>query len=306
MPAARSTLADPRLHRALGAMVRKRVPESDADDIVQAALAEALASKSAPDEAEALRRWVFAVAKNKIADHYRKRRREQPEASIDVGAEETPYSERDLLRWAEEQLPPGSDAPKTLEWMLREGDGEKLESIALSEKLPAPRVRQRVSRMRRFLRERWVAAAALGVVVAIALYALYKLRNPREEFIAVPSVPSVGPVPTAEERLEIAKRERKDALGKCDAAAWRACLEGLDRAAKLDPAGDTDPRVTQARDAAAKALAPPPPVPSSSATPAPTPRPTPTSVVPTVTATPTSAPPRSTPPSFSTPSSGSL
>jgi RNA polymerase sigma factor (sigma-70 family) len=263
------TLADPRLHHALGAMVRKRVPEGDADDIVQSALTEALASKSAPEEAESLRKWLFAVAKNKIADYYRKRRREQPTEAVDVAAEETPYSERDLLRWAENQLPPGSDSPKTLEWMLREGEGEKLESIAESEQVPAPRVRQRVSRMRRFLKGRWLLAAAIvGVVVVFVV--LYRPKQP--EVVVRPE-----PKPVVDEKLELAKQERAKALEACDRHDWTPCIDGLDRAKAKDRAGDMSPAVTTARQAASDAKLPPPPIPSASAAPPPRPRPTSTS-----------------------------
>lgn len=275
-------------------MVRKRVPESDADDIVQSVLIDALASKTAPEEPEAVRKWVFGVAKNKIADYYRKRRREEPAELADIPAEETPYSERDLLRWAERELPPNSDAPKTLEWMLREGDGEKLESIAESEQIPAPRVRQRVSRMRRFLKERWMVTALAGTLVVVAILLALKLRpSPKPDIAVTPEIPRPT-APPRDSRLELAEKERKDALDKCDHAQWQQCLDGLDRASKDDPTIETDPQVIQARAAATKALAPVPvpstvPIPTTSAvptsTPAPvttstaTPKPTPTSMM---------------------------
>ncbi|HEX3850670.1 MAG TPA: hypothetical protein VHW01_06860 [Polyangiaceae bacterium] len=59
---------------------------------------------------------------------------------------------------------PDPEALHTLEWMLREGDGEKLEQIARDANLPAPRVRQRVSRLRCFLREQWAAELMLGTL----------------------------------------------------------------------------------------------------------------------------------------------
>ncbi len=281
----RPSLADPRFHRALASMVRKRVPESDADDIVQSVLTDALASKTAPEDPDAMRKWVFAVAKNKIADFYRKRRREEPSELADIPAEETPYSERDLLRWAERELPPNSESPKTLEWMLREGDGEKLESIAESEQIPAPRVRQRVSRMRRFLKERWVATALAGTLVVITIIViLLKVRpSPQPDVAVTPEIPRPT-APVRDPRLELAGKERKDALDKCDHSEWQPCLDGLDRAAVDDPTIEADPRVIQARKAAGDALKPTP-APSPSTTSAPSPTSTPTSS-PTVTSTP--------------------
>jgi DNA-directed RNA polymerase specialized sigma24 family protein len=193
----KAVLSDRALLAALGAFVRSRVPATDADDVVQAALADALGSEGAPTEAEALRRWLFGVARNKIADFHRRHRREQPSDTVDE--KEAPSSgrssARDLLRWAEEELPPGSDARRTFEWMLREGDGEKLESIAESEKLPAPRVRKRVSRMREHFRARWAAyaaaLAAAGIAAFIVFYMFRKKPVPEARI-----VPEPRPVPT--------------------------------------------------------------------------------------------------------------
>jgi DNA-directed RNA polymerase specialized sigma24 family protein len=273
----KALLSDPALIAALGSHVRSRVPAADADDVVQAVLADALIADTAPGEAEALRRWLFGVARHKIADFYRKNRRE--EVSPDVGDVAQPSSGRavghDLLEWAEQELPPGSEAKRTFEWMLREGEGEKLESIAASEKLPAPRVRKRVSRMREHFRARWAAyvagIAAAGLAILIAFYLLRKKEEPIARV-----VPETVP-----HEIEMARKERQHALEDCDRSAWKECLDGLDRAAASDPAGDTDARVASARDAAHKALTPVP-LPSPSATVVPTARPIPTpTVVPT-------------------------
>ena len=193
----KTLLSDKALISALGAHVRTRVPAADADDVVQSVLADALASEGAPEDAEALRKWLFGVARNKIADFYRRNRREQP--SDGVEDKESPTSGRapakDLLEWAEGELPPGSDAKRTFEWMLREGDGEKLESIAEAEKVPAPRVRKRVSRMREHFRARWAAyvagLAAAGIALVIVFYMLRKKPEPE-----VHIVPEPKPVPT--------------------------------------------------------------------------------------------------------------
>lgn len=254
-------------------MVRKRVPESEVEDIVQSALAEAFESPHAPKEPDALRRWIFGVAKNKVVDFHRRAGRETFELP-DVPDAPAPHTEADLLRWAKRHLPEGDEARTTLDWMLREGDGEKLESIAESEKLPAPRVRQRVSRLRRHLKTHWAREvallAALGVVITAIV--IWVVRRPSEEPIA----PNIHPEPSAEP-LRVAGELRRSALATCDSATddagWKACLEGLDRAKSLDPAGDKAPAVQSARRSAEEHLAPrektkdlnltPPPAPTS-------------------------------------------
>lgn len=259
-------------------MVRKRVPESDVEDIVQSALAEAFESPHAPKEPDALRRWIFGVAKNKVVDFHRRAGRETFELP-EVPDAPAPHTEADLLRWAKRHLPDGDEARTTLDWMLREGDGEKLESIAESEKLPAPRVRQRVSRLRRHLKTHWAREvallAALGVVITAIV--IWVVRRPSEEPIA----PNINPEPSAlpsADPLRMAGELRRSALATCDSATddagWRACLEGLDRAKSLDPAGDNAPAVQGARRSAEEHLAPrrektkdlnitPPPAPTS-------------------------------------------
>ena len=262
----------PDLRSALIAMVRKRVPESEVEDIVQQALAEAIESPHAPEDSESLRRWIFGVAKNKVVDYHRRAGRESFDMP-DVAGEAAPHVEADLLRWAERNLPEGSENQKTLDWMIREGEGEKLESIAESEKLPPPRVRQRVSRLRRHFKENWqrevALLAALGVIVSAIL--VYVLR-PRHE-------PDVITHDVVDPRAEPMRRA---ALEKCAANDWQNCLDGLDTAKRLDPAGDDSPEIQKARQAAGDALkTAPPPSPSDSATappldvtPPPTPAPT--------------------------------
>ena len=245
----------PELRSALVAMVRKRVPESEVEDIVQATLADAFASPHAPPEPEAFRRWVFGVAKNKVVDFHRQRGRESFDVPA-VAGKPAPHTEVDMLRWAERNLPPGDENKTTLDWMLREGEGEKLEWIAESEKMPAPRVRQRVSRLRRHLKDHWKKEVALLATVGVLLTGLLLLLRRAEP----------TPQPIANEDVPRAEELRKQAFEKCLGGDFKPCIEKLDDAKRLDPAGDTAPAVKQARENADKALRLPPPAPTTSAT----------------------------------------
>ena len=285
----RTLLADPSLRSALQAMVRRRVPEAEVDDIDQAAFTEALSSETAPDDPDALRRWIFGVARNKVVDFHRRAKRTTPaEDAPEPVAEAAPHSDRDLLRWAERELPPGKDAPKTLEWMLREGAGEKLEAIAASEKIPAPTVRQRVHRLRQWMKKRWAAELALVAAAGLAVMLwIWWGRRPKpiehEPFVPTPH--------------EMAQKMREKGLERCDAGDWTPCLEMLDRAAATDPEGDKDPRVVAAREKA-RAVVPSPSAPPSVAPSAP---PLPTvvpSVVPSAVPTAPKSDPTNAPPIF--------
>jgi RNA polymerase sigma factor (sigma-70 family) len=181
----RSVLGSAEVRRLLEGVVRRKVPPSEVDDLVQTALCEALASERLPDDDEALRRWVLGVARNKIADHHRRagRRRtveldeELPDATNkDVQATST----RDLARWADEQVGDDATAQRTLEWMAREGEGETLAHIAAEAELPPEQVRQRVSRLRRWMRERWARELAAAVaLVGVVLIVWWRLQGER-------------------------------------------------------------------------------------------------------------------------------
>jgi RNA polymerase sigma factor (sigma-70 family) len=249
-------LADPELRRFLEGFVRKRVPAVDVDDLVQAVLCDALAAQGRPADASELRRYLLGIARHKIADLHRRAVRE-PAADIpEIPTNPAPIEAREMARWAEEQVPPTSEAKRTLSWMAREGEGEKLESIAEDENIPATRVRQRVSRMRRWMKERWLAELAAVAVLGVLMLVAYRWLHPDDKPQAItPDVPKA--VPTAPEppnELERARALRADALKGCDAKSWRACLDGLDEAARLDPAGDLADPIQRARAAARDGL----------------------------------------------------
>jgi len=243
----RDLIADAALRARLVRLVRGKVPPGEVDDVVQATLTEALAAEGAPEDPALLSRWVLGIARHKCADFYRRRHREVPVEGAgenEIAGDAAPASARDLLRWAEEELPEGEPAERTLEWMLREADGDKLEHIAEEEAVPAPRVRQRVTRLRRHFRERWaaqVAALVAAVTLVVAGFALFRLYR-----VVVP-----GPTPIAKEpprpELERARELRQEGLRHCDEGAWRPCLDRLDEAARLDPASNVGAEVERAR-----------------------------------------------------------
>ena len=244
----------------LFAVLKRRLPHADAEDVAQATLTEAIESSTMPSDADAQKRWLWGVARNKVADHFRRSSREIPHDTDAFEGSSEP-AEADLLEWAERVLPPGKDARQTFEWLIREGDGEDLASIAESAKIPAPRVRKRVSRMREHFRDHWKKEVALLAALGVALGWFLYARGAKQVPEIIAEKPQV-PAPWV--------KERSDALERCRAEAWKECIEGLDHAAKLDPAGDNSEEVQKARKAAGDALAPkpvlPPPVPPPSAT----------------------------------------
>jgi DNA-directed RNA polymerase specialized sigma24 family protein len=196
-------LADPALTARLFSFVRGRVPESDVGDIVQATIADALDAEEHPEGDEDLVRWLFGICRHKLVDWFRRMRREVPldleEDEQNAPATSVPTSAIDLARWARRELPKGKHNEQTLEWMLREGEGEKLEAIAAEANVPPPAVRQRVSRLRKYYRKRWAAqAAALAALLLVALAVAFALRRRKPEQVAPRPDPSFeAPAPVA-------------------------------------------------------------------------------------------------------------
>jgi RNA polymerase sigma factor (sigma-70 family) len=252
-PKPEEPLADPALRQYLLDFLRRRVSATDADDIVQTVLCEALVAKGRPEDATELRKYLLGIARHKVVDAHRRAVREEVREVPDLPEGPAPVEEASLLRWAKKQAPATEEAQKTLSWMAREGEGEKLESIAAEEKVPAARVRQRVSRMRRWMKERWLAELAAVAALAVAALVLARIFRRTPDPVVSPEPPTSAPLPH-DVPLDRARALRADALRKCDAKDFRGCIEGLDEAKRLDPAGDLEEAVKKARERARRAL----------------------------------------------------
>jgi DNA-directed RNA polymerase specialized sigma24 family protein len=268
-------LTNPTFRAGLARFVRSRVPDAEVDDIVQATLSDALEAPRHPDADDEISRWVYGICRHKVVDSFRRMRREVP--SDLLGDEEAaspasaPTGAMDLMHWAKNALPHGPEHEQTLEWMLREGEGEKLDVIAREAEVPAPRVRQRVSRLRRHFKARWAVEVAALAVLLLALALI--LRGRHETEVAPRPEPSLEPSPTVREAPPT-----------------------------IAPAMSTTPPVPSASAATPSPSAVTPPVPSAVPTSMPAPRP---SSVPSMPTTEERPRPRSTRPIVPKPGGGS-
>ena len=245
-------LADPALRESLIKYARRRLPPGEVEDLVQNTLTDALVSANAPSTDGEFQRWVRGIARHKIADSYRRRGR-QPllDDELDAKPSEANAGAGELEQWIESELPKTEGASRTLHWLLRESEGESLDDIARDAALPAPRVRQRVSRLRRHFHARWLALGAAGLALLLAAGAVFHFAG------------KVAPVPPTIARelptpLDRARALREHALERCAVGAYQECVAGLDAAKMLDPNGDSASAIRDARSAAARISVPAP------------------------------------------------
>ncbi|HYP74323.1 MAG TPA: RNA polymerase sigma factor [Polyangiaceae bacterium] len=245
-------LGDPTLREGLLQYARRRLPPAEVEDIVQNTLTDALIAEDPPSDPAEFRRWVHGIVRHKIADNYRRRQRlPVPSAEVDQNAAAASPSVSELGQWIESELPKTDHAQATLHWLLREGEGETLEEIARDVDLPAPRVRQRVSRLRRHLHTRWLALGAAGLITLLGAGAL--LYRASKQAVVLPSIAREPLTP-----LERARSLRQEALRQCASGAYPECIAGLDQARELDPDGERASAIGDARAAAASAERPRP------------------------------------------------
>src|SRR5262245_54187184 len=83
------------LRQTITVMVRRRVPHPDSEDVVQAALADALAAEN-PPRAEDIPRWVVGIARHKVADYHRAQRRVAA-APAEIATHPPSHETRDIL-----------------------------------------------------------------------------------------------------------------------------------------------------------------------------------------------------------------
>lgn len=192
-PAPYDDAAVRRLRGHIMSTVRGRVPSGDAEDVAQTVLCDALAAEAVPTDPTDLVRWVKGVARHKVADYHRASRRFGPDEPNEPAQPPAPFEARSLLRWVMRQLGTRASDAETFSWLVRESSGERLDAMAREAGLPAEVVRQRVSRLRRLLRSRWLTELALaGAIVLCAAGALHSFSHGSANPAIVPDYPAAG------------------------------------------------------------------------------------------------------------------
>ncbi len=150
--------------------------------------------------------------------------------------------------------------PESVEQVLARGERRARERAARAAHPAAlhaasvAKVKGAPPRMRKTIpRTAWVAGAIVAAAAAAIVVAEVTSEPPRGPEAIVPEPPA-PPLTPAEQ----ASKLRDEAVLACEFQEYAACSKKLDEAKALDPAGESEPRVIEAR----KVLASPAPLPA--------------------------------------------
>ena len=257
-------VADARLKKALDGWIRGRVPKADAPDMVQNVLAALLALAHPPDTIDGLIAFGRRMLQHDLIDHYRHR---ETVRDVEVCALDDRHAET-IAPAAPAEAWDGFDVAKRARLVnalvargqltdadidvLERADAEGYPALAAELGTTDRALRVRAHRKRTLLRQGWKRYAAYGSGVAMLVLIVYAFWD-RPENVAAPYP---GPGQHEESPRERAAALRAAASGSCAASQWKVCLDRLDDARDLDPAGDSDPAVQALREEIRRGLQP--------------------------------------------------
>jgi DNA-directed RNA polymerase specialized sigma24 family protein len=258
----------PEVERAIESTLRKRgVRSGDVEDHRQAVLERALETPRPPVNLAECIALVQTIATNLALDAHRQ---SASRAKVDVGPCEDPDERTALDAPAEEHL---IDARRQLASLARDIETGKvtprqaalLERVVVDDltqveaaaqfNLAPQTVRNEISAARKTARASWVAYTAAALLCGLVLIFYYE--NESENVAAIPPA-HLGPDTSQDRNWSPTERHanklRADGLFQCEQQHWSECIKDLDEAKSLDPAGDSDPQVQEARAAYRKML----------------------------------------------------
>ena len=218
------------------------VAEHDIEDVVQETLARGLEIEL-PEDDERARRYVNGIAANVARDHLGEVVAEAADSYVEEheegGPAATPYwdapanfEDRDLARQVVDATK--KRFPRTFSWLLRARVMDETGAeIANDNVVQSSHVRHEISRVQRFARSAGQRlGAGLAVLVFVAIGLASWLRRPFEALDL-----STYEARRAELPPPDADSLRARGTEACRALEWQACLDDLDAADRLDPAG---------------------------------------------------------------------
>jgi DNA-directed RNA polymerase specialized sigma24 family protein len=235
------------------AVIGKRVPDADRDDVAQAAYLRLLLMARLPESEPELLGLVVFVARGLVVDFHRKRKVREARTADGADVDEVAFEAdiagvaereewRSMLAFVEKEVAAGRVPPEVLRWAERLAAGDTLAQIAADEGIPVSTLKMRLHRAREHLRKRWPAYAGGFAFAVVLLIATHQEDS---------SLTGAGNPHAMQDR---AREIRDRAAGECRDGAYAACERDLDGARQLDPDGELRPEVRTMRQAIEHAM----------------------------------------------------
>jgi DNA-directed RNA polymerase specialized sigma24 family protein len=233
----------------------KHVPASDVEDVLQETLTAACRAPRLPGgSGEECRKYAFGILRFKIADHWEDQKKQQDiaekaEAHAAAQAVDADHvGNRDFVDKLVTFVKPHqhSDLRCLLRHKIR---GVPMTTIARER---GEEYEAFAKRMNRLWRQLQTAVSAMGGAFVL-LFVLLQPRPERPLAVDEPgevalTEPAVSTHYGEADPMNFAKVLRGEAFRACMNNKWQECLDGLDAARELDPAGDSDWVVAAARE----------------------------------------------------------
>jgi DNA-directed RNA polymerase specialized sigma24 family protein len=259
------THAQARTIRAIGR--RCGFPRDELEDLVQIVWLELKKSwAKCPRVEPRLSKYINGIARNTANGIIRKRRDDAMTgstyfSSVDEATSTAPVNVtiQDKALAGQLVAKAASRDPEGAGWMVRTTmHGESFPQVSEDVGVAADTIRKRVARLLEWLREH---AGVVSLVLFCVLAAGVSVLRAKPKS-GPDSAQSATPQSLTPSQSAVLKRDA--AFAACDVADWTRCAALLDEAAALDPAGERDARVRNARAAIASATRPAPGKPGTS------------------------------------------
>jgi DNA-directed RNA polymerase specialized sigma24 family protein len=229
------------------------VPSRDLEDLFQDVMREAVKSgNNLPSREPERTQYMHGIARNRAKRYVRDKLQQPPMVPLDAVAS-TPADDGpsyETVDLAQKLVAEGKRRdPQGTDWLLRDKVyDEPATEIAAQDGVPVDRVRKRIERLTRYLRD-YASTIAMVFLVVCAGFALHG-RGETSQTGGQTGGHATQPEETVPDATEQARALRSSALRECAAQAWDDCLRDLDAAGDLDPEGDKAPEVQSARELA--------------------------------------------------------
>lgn len=265
-------LAKPEMRDAIQDVLRRRgVRAIDSEDLAHDVLERALRVSRPPQSRDECLSLVRKMAKDMAIDSFKLRRGrakynagpyenpdEAPAHAPTPGEERHPIDAARQLDVVGQQIASGTITARQASILASNALDIPHAEIAAQMNLAPQTVRNELGAARRTARASWASylATSLLAVVGLVIWQMTRAPEPVSAPSPYPPPPEVdaGSDASMHEELSPAQRYRREAAEFCGHGRSRDCLDDLDIAAGLDPAGDSAPDVQHMRETATRIL----------------------------------------------------